>query len=363
MTPLSGKNILIISPEPWGTSRVSKHHYASELAGMNNCVVFLASDGDQYSLRKTEVTNLYKATYKPFIKGSAYLPKVIRRKLQRKKIAKIRKLFGQSFDVIWSFDSSVFYDLDFDDIPVRICHLVDYNQNFHLDKMAAGATHCFGISMPVVQRLRQYNSATFKITHGLNLRGIDAKPKELPGENDIKALYLGNLSIPLIDWDTIKEAVDINSQADFIFVGPENDSNLGYGDRNDCKESLRTRNNVYFLPAVPYQEIHAVLAGADILIIAYKQDDPIQVANPHKVLEYLASGNVVVATYTGEYAHLDDLIIMTRDNRDFPGTLKQTVTQLAHYNSYERKNKRREYAMSQTYQSKIREIESILGND
>jgi hypothetical protein len=37
---LSGKNILLISPESWGQNHVSKHHYATELS-KNNKIYFL----------------------------------------------------------------------------------------------------------------------------------------------------------------------------------------------------------------------------------------------------------------------------------------------------------------------------------
>jgi energy-coupling factor transporter ATP-binding protein EcfA2 len=41
MNFLKGKNILVISPEAWGKSKLSKHHYALTLAAIGNKVWFL----------------------------------------------------------------------------------------------------------------------------------------------------------------------------------------------------------------------------------------------------------------------------------------------------------------------------------
>ncbi|MFA0961297.1 hypothetical protein AB9P05_05800 [Roseivirga sp. BDSF3-8] len=355
--------ILIISPEPWGDSFVSKHHYARLLARLGNTVVFLSSDGSTCQLYKTGIENLYRATYKPFFRGIGYFPSFLRRSFQKRKLKPLEKRLGKAFDVVWSFDSSVFYDLDsLGKDRIKIAHLVDISESFKVVEMALSADLCLGISDQVVDRFIRHNPETYKVRHGYSPVAPTPLADPLPGENKVKALYVGNLSRDIIDWETIGQTIHQNPDVDFLFMGPEGD-NLGSGDKPaGAKLSVMAEDNFYKLPPVPSEQIMSFLSQADILMVVYVQDDPVHVANPHKMLEYLASGKPIVSTHAGEYAHLQDLIFMTDTNGQYADLFTSVVRDLRRHSAEERMKQRIDYAMSQTYEDKLNEIESHIGH-
>src|SRR5690606_17672749 len=97
------------------------------------------------------------------------------------------------FDVIWSFDNSRFFNLDvFSEKTIKICHIVDLNQDFQTSRHASTADICLTTSEYISSKLKKYNRKVFNIGHGVN------QPKEifdieikLPGSNAIKAIYIG----------------------------------------------------------------------------------------------------------------------------------------------------------------------------
>ena len=85
---LTKKNILLISPEPWGINRVSKHHYATELAKRGNNVYYLNPPTDKFNI-KSEQKRLFIFDYKPTYRGLSKLPNFISAMLIEKQIKKL----------------------------------------------------------------------------------------------------------------------------------------------------------------------------------------------------------------------------------------------------------------------------------
>ena len=361
---LEKQNILLISPEPWGINFVSKHHYAVTLAQKNNTIYFLNPPSQSYSVQPTQYGNLYVVNYLPFLKGLRYLPDVLQRKVIRQKYDKLQELSQCTFDIVWSFDNSVFYD--FEALPesvLKISHIVDLNQNFQMAKAAKTANICFGVADVIVQRLRSQNKNTYKVQHGYfpHLSESDCSIQTRAGA--IKVMYVGNIAIPFIDWQVIRELVEDNTDVDFIFVGPDGGSNLGKGSYSSIdKEKVKVASNTYFIGAVPSCEIPSMLIQADILLVVYKEEYHLQASNSHKVLEYLASGKTVLASYIDEYNDKRDILEIVDKNEELRPKLKEILNNLSYYNCITKSMKRRAYALDNTYEKQIERIEYIINN-
>src|SRR5690606_34653163 len=115
-------------------------------------------------------------------------------------------------------------------------HIVDLNQDFQTKVSAGTADFCFCTTDLIMERLLRYNRNTFKINHGYNLKGQRKATMQLPGSGTTKAVYAGNLSMPYIDWKALYDAVILNSDTDFIFIGPNSDAGLS----NESRE-FKTR--------------------------------------------------------------------------------------------------------------------------
>ena len=362
---LKAKNILLISPEPWGNNFVSKHHYAVTLSKRENTVYFLNPPSLSYSVQPTAYDNLYEVDYPPFLKGLRYLPSRLQRFIIRQKYEKLQQVANCEFDVVWSFDNSVFYD--FTALPpfvLKISHIVDLNQDFQTAKAARTADVCFCTTDFIKERLLTYNSKTFKVHHGYSLPKPQVSLDSTSTFNnnyEVNAAYVGNLAMPYIDWKVLKEVVIANPDVGFYFIGPEGKSNLA-NRSNYIQDIVKIKQlrNAFFPGSVEHNLIPTILEIIDIMLVSYQEKYHNDQASPHKIMEYLGSGKVVVATYTAEYKDKKNLIEMAYQNDELPSKFREVVMNIAYYNSYENMKKRKTYAKSNTYKNQIERIESII---
>lgn len=317
---LVNKSILLISPEAWGDTYVSKHHYANELVRRENKVFYLNPPSTHFECHTSE-TQVEVVDYSPLLKGLRFLPSAISAYLTHLEVKKLEARLSSQFDIIWNFDSSRFFNLKaVSKNTLKICHLVDLNQNLQRPLLAKTSDFCFGTTRYIVDELKKHNDRSYKVGHAY-------QPPEkhypeftfvMPGTNKNKALYVGNLSMKYIDWQILLESAKAYPELDFIFVGPDGNSNLSRQQiRNEYKEALKALPNAFFCPPIHSKYISQLLQYADILLIAYQEKYHKDQAAPHKMVEYLASGKPIVATYTGEYEHHDERLFMSIKNADY----------------------------------------------
>jgi hypothetical protein len=356
------KNILIISPEAWSHMFVSKHHYAVYLGKRDNRIYFLNPPSEKNELIKTDYKNIWEINYAGFPKGIRYLPAFLQRYFFKRAFHQLQELSKVGFDIIWSFDNSVFFDFSaFPENTVKISHIVDLNQDFQFEKAAKTADICFCTTSFIEEKLRKYNSNVFKINHGLNTSEIRFNP-QLPGKNRVKAIYVGNLAMRYLDWEILYHVAKKNFNVDFIFIGDgKNDIRQTLNPLHEFKLKVSQLGHVYLLDKIPSDHIQSYLSAADILLVAYQEKFHTDQANPHKMMEYLGSGKMVVGTYTQEYSELvnDGLLLMSNGNREFPALFQSAASNLEYWNSIEKQEARQKYAFENTYDKQIDRIESI----
>ena len=119
---------------------------------------------------------------------------------------------------------------------------------------------------------------------------------------------------------------------------------------------------MFFLEAVPAHELLAYMSSATLLIQAYKPSYAEAYAFPHKVMEYLTSGKVVVSTYLEVLKDLsfESAIAMTRDDEEFTALFDRVISDLPYWNSTSLQTKRRSIAAAHSYERKIDEIEVLI---
>jgi glycosyltransferase involved in cell wall biosynthesis len=276
-------------------------------------------------------------------------------------IRALEDLAGVRFDVIWNFDDSVFFDLSGlpDDVH-KILHIMDEGQDYQLKRAASTSDISFGVTPFIVEKLRKSSSKGFLIGHGLDGSATD-EAIELPGSSPYKAVFAGNLSAPLLDWKTLYHSIKDEDRIDLCLIGPGKDEfDQEIGPTMRWKAKIQELPNTFFLGTKPSDQLLSYYRAADLLLLA-RLEGYKQVANSHKLLEYLYSGKCVVATFTHCYEGVDDTILrMTSKNEEFPDLLKDTVEHLEYYNSPELREKRKAYALQFTYENRIQEIEEYL---
>lgn len=358
------KNILIISPQAWGINFVSKHHYAEALAKRNNQIFFLNPPTRKSKVEKVQ-PHIFSVDYKPLFRGISHLPPFFSQWATLIEYKHLIKEIGTDIDVIWNFDSSRFFNLNKIIKPLKICHIVDYNENFQRELLSETSDFCFCTSEFIKHELIKYNPSTWKIHHGYQLHNDNSQlSTNLPfSKNKVKAAYVGNLAIKYIDWTILSEITDTHQEIDFYFIGNTSTSNLGKVPTRQTDEmnKLEAKKNTHFLGPKPANQLQSYLQEMDILLLTYKAGEYLkQLANPHKMMEYLGSGKIVVSTYTDEYKNDHEIIEMTKDNSEFSGLFNNVVENLDAFNSEQNQQQRKNFAERHSYLNQINKIENFI---
>lgn len=353
--------MLIISPEPWEANQVSKHHYARTLAQRGHRVFFVdppGPSGHAITIEKAvgEEGQIHIVRGPRVAPGLRFMPRPLRRALERRWLESLEQMAGVRIHIVWLFENSRFYDMSFAGDRLKIYHQVDLNQDRHVAAAAASADIAFAVSQIILDQIARHAANAHKIPHGV--LGIESGvkgdwPQIRPGR--VAAACVGNLDIAYLDARICREVVCGSPEVDFHFIG-------SYSEAGALHQSLRAMPNAFFPGRLPSKELPAVLKNVDVTMIVY---DTIhhrdQVANPHKLMEYLASGKVTVATFMDEYQSLaDGLIVMVDKPEDYPSAFRAVIADLDHWNSPELRAARIAYALDNTYDRQIDRISSAL---
>jgi len=357
---LKDKKILIISPESWGINYVSKHHYASELSNKNS-VFFLNPPSNSFSVKQIN-NNLNVIDYKEFIRGTNRIPAFIRHKLNILTIRELQSVCKiKSFDVIWSFDPFRFQNLFLFDSPIRIYHPVDVHQTKREREIAESASVIFTTSDIIKKRLRVFNSRIFNIGHGLSKEFISKSNIDVSRNGPIKVCMMGNLQRK-IDYPLLFFLIEQNPDIEFHFIGPYSSSNLSKKmEFSNEIYRLKSFDNCFLHGSIHQPKLPVLLNKMDVFLILYRDDEnQATKANPHKLLEYLSTGKVVLSNYIEEYGNKEELLVMTKDRKEIPELFTKIISNQQDYNNTENADIRSKYAFSNSYESKISMIESLL---
>lgn len=292
-------------------------------------------------------------------RGLRFYPAVLRRWLESRWLMRLEQLAGHTIDTIWLFENSRFYDMSFAGDRLKIYHQVDLNQDFHPEMAAATADICFCTTDFIRQRLLPHNPYVYKIHHGLAEFTSPAKLSmeqkahfDRPGPH---AVYIGNLEMAYLDADLLAETALRFPLVCFHFVG-------GYSENGPLRKRAANLKNVVWWGKVASDLIPAILPMADVLLVTYQAAHWRDQASPHKFLEYLASGKIIVATYTDEYKDKRHLLHMVDDSKNYSDAFGQVIQNLAEYNSLSRQAERRSFATAHTYAKQLDVIFRLLAS-
>ncbi len=127
-------------------------------------------------------------------------------------------------------------------------------------------------------------------------------PANFPGPTSFRVLFAGNLGKAQA-LETVVEAAQLlknqASQAVFIFLGGGVEVA-----RLQALVASQGLDNVFFLPAVPMQEVGGYLAQADALLVHLKKDPLFTITIPSKTQAYMAAGKPILMAVDGDAADL-----------------------------------------------------------
>jgi glycosyltransferase involved in cell wall biosynthesis len=206
-------------------------------------------------------------------------------------------------------------------------------------------------SHALLERIKT-NTPKYFVNHAVSEYFFADQPSEsLPGRNRIKVGYVGNLRSKYLDFPLLREVVDKNPQCDFMMVG----------DNAGIESSLPQADHVYFLGFMPNERLPRVLAACDILLLCYDTVRyNVEASNSHKIIEYLASGRMVVSTRILEYVGHPELVRMPEQNQALPALLQEIAANLHGYDNDGLRQRRIEFARAHTYSKQLIRIDGWI---
>ncbi len=369
------KTVLILSQQDWGTMFLSKHHYAVELGKMGNWVYYVEGPNSDMTLRKGDVQiNATEHKNVFFVRHRLSFPLFVKFKfptaysfLITRHIRRLIKNIPQKVDAVISFDISNTLPLTAFGKCSKILIAADDSKDKSAIDAAKGASAVLGIAKELLDKYDGCNVPKYLLGHGVATYFINEEAKA-EKNTPLQIGMSGNFLRKDLDRQTMLTIINKNTEVVFNLWGScdYNNSNLLSDKDTDTLafiEALRKCKNVVLHGQVSPSVLAVSLKKMDAFLICYDiQKDQSGGTNYHKVLEYLATGKVIVSNNITTYDNPDRLIEMPaeRNNANLPSLFKEVIANIDKYNAVQQQQKRVAYAKEHTYISNLQKIASYL---
>lgn len=313
--------ILVISNEEWTGPRYSKHRYAIALSRYRR--VFFVDPARQWRpshllrWRITEqkgeegVTILsYKNTI-PLLGGRLG---AINDRLVGFRIRRYLHRNGVPWPLFWSFDPSRLLSPKQLGAVHSVYHCAD-DHAFRREEeriLTRNCDHVLCIARELMPRFQPMNGSVHHFPHGL----AEGDMRPAPGSGPLPAapgygLYIGNIN-DRHDFVTWERLFARNPDVTFVIVGPVNVNDP------DGRRLIHERPypNVLFFPAVPYEHLPGLIAGAGFGFLYLRPDHAANRISSQKVIQFLAQGKPFFTSWLSEYAEVEDRVVYMSDGMD-----------------------------------------------
>ena len=331
---------ILLSYENYGALKMSKQHYADELARSGDQVCFINRVVDRSDLRDKKI-GIHKSHVQVDDKTSICVLD-LKMALPQWCFEKVRFLWflevwfwlypwllleGYKKATVWSFDcgmtipTAIFWNNPFVFFPV--------DGPFH-HQWEKKLWHRSRFILTTNERLKAFHNQsgrpTFMIGHGLapaflNRKGVGAR-QYAQQCGMFRVAYAGSFRTDAIDWEALLGLATTLNDVHFDFYGetPLTKSQV-HEDKNISK-----RTGKYFreVSKLPNTEFHGVLQGnefvralnmSDLLLMCYK--NPGDNSARHKTYEYLSTGRPVIAKKQSSFDAWSDNLIYQIDEENF----------------------------------------------
>ncbi len=235
--------------------------------------------------------------------------------------------------------------------------LIDEDTVNGLEKDLAGmADTVFATAIGLYETLSGYSENAVLLPNGVNFEHFNrAANEELPIPEDIREIkhpiagFIGMLQ-ECIDYDKIELIARERPDWSVVLIGkPLPGVDLEY---------LKKYENIHFLGMKKYDELPAYAQSFDLCLNVFRDGNLSRDVSPLKFYEYLATGKPVVSTpqpeQVVEYA---DAVYIAKEDAEFIASCEAAMNEP----DGAKTAKRIEYARACSWDSRVKEMERILG--
>jgi len=376
----TNKVIFIFSPEKWSGMRLSKHHYATELAELGNKVFFLEPaviKGDKISITEICKDHLWVVSYPLLARGKDKIPSFIYKWLVKKEMKRLQKKIKMKPDVVWCFGYARLNQAQFFKHSLRILHPADFWRK--KDFILSNKFHiAFSPIQEQVNMINELGCKAFFINHGLNKYFVDHALKNIQSLSDtenkegisgrkINVGYAGNLVSEPPDRNTMKMIIEQHPDVMFHFWGQyeKNRKIMNAYFYPEFITYLQSKPNVKLYGVIDTETLSMEIQKMDLLWVCWKINNVNSMwnsgTNPHKILEYLSTGKPVVTHLIKQYKD-SGLCYMPSDesNTTYPELFNKVIQEIKESDNIEVRKARIKYALDNSYKKQIERIASYI---
>lgn len=375
-----------MSQENWGEMRISKHHFAIALANANNDVFYIYTGEQNGNLKRGNIiVSESDHSNLTIVKFRYLIPLLfIKYKLKIGFLYKIgvflfiRKLIytlGKSPDLVWSFDLSNVLPLS--SFPTKLRKIlmpVDERDTIDPFDLASGADLIISVTDEILRKFHQLNCKKVFLNHSVS--DIFFKHSYIKDHysKNIKIGYSGSLLRFDIDHVIFLKIVRDNPSVEFHLFGEYDYSHSSIHTKNNYNEQcvdfidlIKAENNVLLHGVLNTDELSCMFRQMDGFMICYDiAKEQSKGTNYHKILEYLASGKVVisnnVSTYERRFPGMIEMVKERDSNRNLPELFNHTIQNLTFFNSQEKQDERIAFSANYTMKNQIKKIQDALND-
>lgn len=384
MAAMRGRDIVCVGFADWDTELwTNQHHLMSRLA-RGNRVLFVESLGlRQPQLAGRDVKRIARRLRRglapprqadglhvlsplviPLHRFSAV--RALNRRLLPLLVRRAARRLGMRRPILWAYVPQAEALLEALDPSLVVYHCVDDiaaqpgidGASFRAaeERFAKRADLVLASAPSLAQRMRVLNgnvldapnvADTALFARALEPGPVDPEIDTLPRP---RIVFTGAVVATKLDVPLLVELARARPQWSFALVGP-----VGLGDPRTDVSALAAEPNVHLLGRRRYQELPAVLRGADAAMIPYARNELTDGIFPMKVYEYLAAGLPVVATELPALAAVSEVARAA----DAAGLLALLDDALAH-DDPARRAERSRAAQEHSWDARLAEIASAL---
>ncbi|HEY7951371.1 MAG TPA: glycosyltransferase [Solirubrobacteraceae bacterium] len=381
---MTGKDIVCVGFADWDTELwTNQHHLMSRLAAHNR-VLFVESLG----LRRPQLAGRDlariarrlrrglappRATDGLHVLSPLVLPlhsnravRALNRYLLRAQVRRATRRLGISQPILWAYVPQAEVLIDTLAPQLVVYHCVDDiaaqagidGAGFRAaeERFARRADLVLASAPALAERLRTLSGNVLEAPNvadtalfatALQPGPVDLALAALPQP---RIVFTGAIVTTKLDLPLLLELAQARPQWSFALVGP-----VGPGDPRADVSLLAAAPNIHLLGPRSYQQLPAVLRGADAGLIPYARNELTQSIFPMKVYEYLAAGLPVVATELPALTEVAE-VAKARDAHDMARLLEQALAE----DSPERRRERSQRAAAHSWQRRIAEITAAV---
>ncbi len=173
------------------------------------------------------------------------------------------------------------------------------------------------------EKCKALNENTVFIKHGVDERFfLKANLKACPDDmNHIKKPrigYIGSID-KLIDYNLLKHIVSTQKKYNYVFIGTIDDNcRLQFND-------ILLNENCFYLGKKPWQQLPDYVQNFDVCIIPWITDEFVLSGSPLKLIEYLASGKMTVATKIALDQNIAPGVLFAKNYNEFVDCIDQAI--------------------------------------